>query len=244
VADAPSTRRVFLGRASEWRPGSRVARLHSSHSYGIVLALVVADVLFALLAPDGAWATSVLVLIETALLVIALWTSGLTRVGSHPMMAVVIVGVVTAVSGFLDRGKPAAAVSGLVAGVMVIAAIVVIALGVVDQREVNRQSIGGAISIYALFGLFFQFLLSVVAAIASSPLFSNGTDGTRAIRTYFSYITLATVGYGDYTPSHSAGRALAVFEALTGQLYLVIVLALLVGRLGQKGAGPRLDRGD
>ena len=65
-------------------------------------------------------------------------------------------------------------------------------------------------------------------------LFAQGTDGTRAIRLYFSYVTLATLGYGDYTPAANVGRTLAVLEALLGQIYLVTVVALLVSRLRRK----------
>ena len=46
--------------------------------------------------------------------------------------------------------------------------------------------------------------------------------------TYFSYITLTTTGYGDITPLSPLTRTLALFEALTGQIYLVITLARLV----------------
>jgi hypothetical protein len=51
---------------------------------------------------------------------------------------------------------------------------------------------------------------------------------------YFSYVTLATLGYGDYTAEGSVGRGFAISEALLGQLYLVTVVALLVGRFGQR----------
>jgi hypothetical protein len=56
-------------------------------------------------------------------------------------------------------------------------------------------------------------------------------DGTRALRLYFSYVTLATLGYGDYTAASNLGHMLAVAEALIGQIYLVTVVALLVSRL-------------
>ena len=49
----------------------------ASHSHGVVLGLVVVSFLFAATAPDDAWAASVLVLIQTATLVAALWTWGL-----------------------------------------------------------------------------------------------------------------------------------------------------------------------
>ena len=54
--------------------------------------------------------------------------------------------------------------------------------------------------------------------------------------TYFSFTTLTTTGFGDITPIRPLTRTLAMFEALTGQLYLVITLARLVSQaiMGQK----------
>jgi voltage-gated potassium channel Kch len=46
---------------------------------------------------------------------------------------------------------------------------------------------------------------------------------------YFSFITLTTVGYGDVYAIHPAARSLAVAEALVGQLYIVILIASVVG---------------
>ena len=50
---------------------------------------------------------------------------------------------------------------------------------------------------------------------------------------YFSYVTMSTVGYGDLTARGDFARMLAVTEALIGQLYLVTIVALLVGNLGR-----------
>ena len=121
--------------------------------------------------------------------------------------------------------------AGIASGVLAVATIVTIAIGVVDQDEVNAQSITGAVCIYLLFGILFMFLYGAVALLGSSDFFAQGTDGTRALRLYFSYVTLATLGYGDYTPAGNLGHSLAIIEALLGQLYLVTVLALLVSRL-------------
>jgi len=79
--------------------------------------------------------------------------------------------------------------------------------------------------------MFFLFAYGVVAVLDSGPLFAQGTDGTLALRLYFSFVTLATVGYGDYTAGGTLGRSLAVFEVLLGQLFLVTAVALLVGTL-------------
>ncbi len=55
------------------------------------------------------------------------------------------------------------------------------------------------------------------------------------LRLYYSYITLTTVGYGDYTLVSNLGHMLAIIEALAGQLYLVTVVALLVSRIRPGG---------
>ena len=114
---------------------------------------------------------------------------------------------------------------------MTLAIVVVIVLSVITKGEVNRQSITGAVCVYLLLGMIFLFVYGVIATLGDGPFFAQGTDGTRALRVYFSYVTLATLGYGDYTPAGNLGHALAVVEALLGQLYLVTVVALLVARM-------------
>jgi len=108
---------------------------------------------------------------------------------------------------------------------------VVIAISVGSEHEVNAQSIIGAVCIYILLGMMFMFAYGALATLGSGPFFAQGMDGSRSLRLYFSYITLATVGYGDYTARTNFGHTLAVMEALMGQLYLVTVLALLVARM-------------
>ena len=52
---------------------------------------------------------------------------------------------------------------------------------------------------------------------------------TLADHVYFSFVTQTTVGYGDFTPDEAVARAVAIAQALTGQLYLVTVVSLLIG---------------
>lgn len=216
---------------------SRGGRLHASHSFGVVLALVAALFAFAAIAPDAGWATGVLTLLATATLVVAAWTSGLAEPGSRATQIALVAGSVGAVAAFVSERHATVGAVGLLSGVMGVLTIGVIALGVLDQGEVNSKSVLGAISVYILLGLVFVFVYGAVAALGSEPFFAQGTDGTRALRLYFSYVTLATLGYGDYTPATNLGHLLAVIEALIGQLYLVIVLTVMLTRLGQTHAG-------
>jgi hypothetical protein len=231
---AAVARDALLGHKS-----TRVGRLRASHSYGYVLAFVLATFVFAAVAPDGGWATSLLVIILSATLVCALWTSGLTRFGPRWSFALVTLAVVAAVANVAVGGPTSYGAVMLFAGVLTVAIVVAIAVGIIDQGEVNRNSVSGAVGIYLLLGLLFVFAYGAAASFGSGPFFAQGTDGTRAVRTYFSFVTLATVGYGDYTPAGTVGHTLSICEALTGQLYLVTIVALLVSRLRVRSSDAR-----
>jgi hypothetical protein len=218
-------------RRSPLLPGTRLQRLHASHSYGLVLVMVLATFVFVELAGDEPWTASVLLLFECVTLIVALWTSGLARAGSPLNFVLVLIAAALAVALAITTGNALEGAVGLVSGVLSLSIACVVGLGVFDQGEINGQSVLGAISIYLLLGFLFLFLYDAIVHLNSAPLFAQGTDGTRATRLYFSYITLATVGYGDYTPGPNVARVAAVFEALSGQLYLVTVIAVLVSRM-------------
>lgn len=202
-----------------------------------MLFLILATFVFIMAASDESWALAVIGLLLCGTLLVATWTSGLGWSGARTSI-VIAVGVAAAAVAELASGDTAAGTVWLVAFVVGAAIVVVIARGVVDQGEVNSQSVVGAICIYLLLGMLFSFVYGAAARFGSSFFFAQGTDGTPAIRLYFSYITMATVGYGDYSAAGNLGRTFAVLEGLLGQLYLVTVVALLVSRLG----GRHLDR--
>jgi hypothetical protein len=208
-------------------------RLRGSHSYVFVLLLIGATFVFLFAAPASSSAQSVLVLLEAAMLAVALWCAGLTQ-DYRPAIALLAIAVVAALVRLLSDSDALDGVVALLDFVLAATTVVVIGLGVLDQREVNRQSISGAICVYLLLGILFTFVYGGVAELGSGDFFAQGTDGTPSLRVYFSYVTLATLGYGDYTAAGGLGRSLAVTEALLGQLYLVTVVALLVGHFGQR----------
>ena len=87
--------------------------------------------------------------------------------------------------------------------------------------------------IYVLLGLSFAFVFECIGEFGSRPFFTAHEAGTRSDYTYFSFVTMATVGYGDLTAQGGLGRAFAVTEGLLGQIYLVTTVAALVGNLGR-----------
>jgi hypothetical protein len=172
-----------------------------------------------------------LVFIESGTLALALWTSGLGRMRAAFVLAAA--GVFVGILQLFGEGSTISGLDAILDVLLLAATVLVIALSVLDQGEVNRKSVTGAVCIYLILGLVFTFVYDAAAAFGSGPFFAQGTDGSAADRIYFSYVTLATLGYGDYTAAAQPGRSFAVAESLLGQLYLVTIVALLVGRFGQ-----------
>ena len=172
------------------------------------MLLIVGTFVFAAVSPDAAWSSGVLLLTQTVTFAVALWTAGVAREDSKLSLGLIALAAAAALALVFFGGDELTAAVGLLSGLLAVATIGAIVLGVADQSEVNAQSVLGAICVYLLFGMVFVFLYSVVATLGSGPFFAQGTDGTRSIRLYFSYVTLATIGYGDYTPATGVGRTL------------------------------------
>jgi ion channel len=236
--DAPRSRGADAGAMTDLAPArparlERLERIRAAHSYWAVLAAIFVSFFLAALLPDAAWATSLIVLVQGMTLLVAIWTAGWSMTERTLPFAIATAAGIAAAVNFFWQGEALTAALGLAAGILTITIALVIAMGAVAQNEVNSRSVAGAICVYMLFGLLFMFLYGVLAALGHGPFFAQGTDGTRPLRFYFSFVTLATLGYGDYTPAGNLGHALAVLEALIGQLYLVTVVAVVVTRLGR-----------
>jgi ABC-type Fe3+ transport system permease subunit len=121
---------------------------------------------------------------------------------------------------------------GAITAVVAVSAQISIVRRVGVHLRIGLSTVLAALCIYLLIGLFFTMVYILVGA-AGGTFFGLGHEARRTDYLYFSFVTLTTVGYGDLVPGTSLARMLAVAEALTGQLYLVSVVALLVGNLGR-----------
>jgi voltage-gated potassium channel Kch len=93
------------------------------------------------------------------------------------------------------------------------------------QRRVTGASISAALCAYLLVGLTFAFVYNVLGRAA----FIGASSSDPLEFAYFSFVTLTTLGYGDVLPVAPYARSLAVLEAVTGQIVLVVLVARLVG---------------
>jgi hypothetical protein len=114
----------------------------------------------------------------------------------------------------------------------------VLTLGVFKARKVNTNIIYGSVCIYLLMGLTWAFIYSLLELThpgsfhSMLPEFDPGNnlqEGITLRLVYFSYVTLTTLGYGDITPVTPPAQLIASMEAITGQFYLTILVARLIG---------------
>ena len=122
----------------------------------------------------------------------------------------------------------------LVAGLALIAFVVANLLRfVLRAPSVNTEVLCASISAYLMLGLLWTVAYWLVAQVNPNAFAFNTNTGTKETMVgfnafYFSFITLSTVGYGDIAPVSRIARWLAATEAMTGLLYVTVLIARLV----------------
>lgn len=204
----------------------------AQYRYGAVFILVSIVVIYTIVAPDGAGSLALgLALNGTALLVAVSTSRARTTVRRRRAAAGALALSIVAV-GILVGVIPKSATYVLNALITVAIPVTLVRglLALVRERGATLQAVTGGLAIYLLIGLTFASMIGFVAAVGPSPYFSQGLSGTASDHVYYSFTVLTTTGFGDLTAGHHIGRALAVTEMLLGQLYLVTVISILIGR--------------
>ena len=113
-------------------------------------------------------------------------------------------------------------------GVIGLLAAAAVLRSVIKARDVDSEIVHAALSTYLLAGIFFaQVHLSIESYWPGSYTGPTAFDEASAV--YFSFVTLATLGYGDFLPKTDLARGVTVFEVIGGQLYLAVMVARLIG---------------
>ncbi len=209
-----------------------------THRYGIVLALALAAVTFLILSPESDWSRAASVVFAGLMLVTVVVTSrGDRRLHHKESLGLIVLTAAIATSLAIDWAPHW--VGSVTSVLLVLATLVQLVQGMarlLRTQGVTVQAVAGALAIYLLLGILFAFAITAMAKIGSGPYFAQGTDGSESQRVYFSFTSMTTTGFGDFTPATRGGRAVAVLEMLLGQIYLVTVISLLVGNLRRRRA--------
>ncbi len=123
----------------------------------------------------------------------------------------------------------------LLAGFLVFTATQILKF-IVRARRVTSELIFGAVSVYLMMGVVGALLFAVLDLWSPGSLRMPGGAGSAvddatqfSAVAYYSFVTLTTLGYGDITPVSRMARSLSTMEAVTGQLYLAVLVARVVG---------------
>jgi Na+/H+-dicarboxylate symporter len=108
---------------------------------------------------------------------------------------------------------------------------IVVLSQVLKKGPITPHRIQGAIAVYLLLGFAWAHVYALIEYL-SPGAFTGAVSASGRFTSwmYFSFVTLATLGYGDIAPLHPIARSLATAEAITGQLYLAILIARLVSQ--------------
>jgi voltage-gated potassium channel Kch len=164
--------------------------------------------------------------------------TGLAAV-SNRGVASVVVGVLALAAATLKWIAPHPALPGAHAtaagaGVVVFGLFtLLVLLRTLSPGPITRRRIEGAIAAYLLIAMTFALAFELVELTWPGSIHFNGgpPELLSAGMSYFSLVTLTTVGYGDVTPVTSLARQLAMFEGLIGQMYPAIIIGWMVSSM-------------
>ena len=168
------------------------------------------------------------ILLLGLLLWLAMRMLGIRSYGWWALGATVLLATTVLLAKQLGSDRVASGAVGAATLTLTTALMVAIAVTVVRIGKIDLAAVLGVLCVYLLLALFFASINQVLGAFSRNYLNGAGEPASASELLYFSVITLATVGYGDITPATEVARAVIVLEALTGQLYLVSVVAAVV----------------
>jgi hypothetical protein len=197
-------------------------------SYGLVFLFLIGDYVIL----SSGWKGSLALVITAAWLsltvLLAFRTSRVPRRVMDVIRVAAVVNVLTAISIAVGAGERGAGAALLLSTLLLVASPVAIAWRLVHHERVTGQTILGALCVYVLIGLIFANADYGIQLASGSSFFAQSGHHGPSDFAYFSFITMTTVGYGDLTPSTGLPRTSAVLDALSGQIFLVVLVARLV----------------
>jgi Ion channel len=207
--------------------------------YLLALGLLIATIITFAWSGDSELGRLVAVAIEGLTLLVILRSSRVhprILVAAASLVALCLIAAIVATGGDRDVGTGGPAVVGALLAILGPPAII---RRLLAHHRIDLTTVAGALCVYLLAGIFFAYVYGAMGDWFEEPFFAQDVSATGVDYVYFSFVTLATLGYGDLTARSDLGRMLSATEAIMGQLYLVSAVALLVGNLGHERVARR-----
>lgn len=215
---APAGAARGRGRTGERGPGGR---------YGILLLVLILTYLLSAFT-QGRIIIDLQLLLFLILLLLALRTSRIRGRRAWLAAGGALAGSVAAFGAALTGSEVGGGIAAIWKGLILLLAVILIISRVLARPTVTVQSIYGALSAYVILGMMFAAFFAAIKYLGGGGFFADGQPADTQTFQYFSFSTLTTLGYGDFTSAINGGRAVAVLEAMTGQIFLATLVARLV----------------
>jgi hypothetical protein len=217
--------------ASGGLPG--LARAYLSRRYMILfytlLVTMVAAPVFNALEFNGTLIESLL----AACLLAAILPVGAVRNRPYLLMVIVVVWLSRLVTVWLDHRVLSEVALGIWTLIGLLAAVAALRFAI-GATQVDAEHLFAALSAYMLAGIYVGLLYWVLEQMKPGT-FSFPGEFSQASAIYFSFVTLATLGYGDIVPRADVARGIAIVEGVGGQLFLAVLVARLVSLYSKPG---------
>jgi ion channel len=218
-------------------------RRESGGRYGLLLLFLIGTYLFS--AFNGArLTTEVQIGLFAVVLLLGMRSSPLPGRWPLVLSAVTVTGSVGALAAALTGTPAGEGAAALWKALVLLMTAVVVVRRVLAKRTVTIQSIYGALSAYLIVGLMFAACYAAFQRLGTENFFADNQPVNTQTLQYFSFTTLTTLGYGDFTAAGSGGRSIAVLEAMAGQVFLATLVARLVTAYPRPARRTRAEDGD
>jgi hypothetical protein len=211
----------------EPRPGPRRLRRDAYGGLLVVVLLTVAGMGL------GGNFEPVTIFLQSAMLVFALYTADAPRPFRILATWFGAIGIIVSLVHTTYHDRALESVGSFIGMGLSVAAAGTILKRVARNPLITASTVYAVLAVYLLVGNAFAYFDQGIASATGTPFFTGRTTVAPFDYLYFSFITISTVGYGDFTPATRIGQVLAATEAVIGQLYLVSVVGLVVGNFGR-----------
>ena len=200
----------------------------SADSYGLVLLLVLVTYVVSVSFTE-AQAASIVLVVQLATVWLTLRTSRARPVVRRIANIVLGLAAVVAVGSFFvhQKGTELGGIFAVCCLLYLIAPFSILR-HLIIRREIDIESLLGAVAAYLLVGMFFAFAYQAAGELGTVPFFGAAGHGSLSEDLFFSFVTLTTVGYGNLVPAANPGQTMAVVEAVLGQLFLVVAVGKVI----------------
>jgi hypothetical protein len=208
--------------------------------FGYLLLLVLATYIVGSLMPYHGWQGVVIVVVGSVTIYFGLIAAEVRQRVLRAALAGALLSVLLACAAAIADSTSLEGVTALLQMLLFALTALAVLRAVVLDQDIHVRSIAGAISVYVMLGILFAFVYMALDRLQSGRFFGQPVQEGDFL--FFSLTTLTTTGYGDLVPAGQPGRMFAALEMLTGQIFVVTLIARLVtswhpGEWLRRGAG-------